>query len=122
MITLKDIRQCNNIHNIPNEIYCNKGIRLDFRLVETFENGEKKEYQKGIKLSAGQKQRLNLIRGILIDKDLLSPEDVNSTNGISQINESKDKKIIILDGVTHDIFRSKELDNLTNIIKEFLDK
>lgn len=40
MITLKDIRQCNNIHNIPNEIYCNKGIRLDFRLVETFENGE----------------------------------------------------------------------------------
>ena len=40
MITLKDIRQCNNIHNIPNEIYCNKGVILDFRLVETFENGE----------------------------------------------------------------------------------
>lgn len=26
--------------------------------------------EKGIKLSAGQKQRLNLIRGILIDKEL----------------------------------------------------
>ena len=26
--------------------------------------------ERGIKLSAGQKQRLNLIRGILIDKDL----------------------------------------------------
>ena len=26
--------------------------------------------EKGVKLSAGQKQRLNLIRGILIDKDL----------------------------------------------------
>ena len=31
---------------------------------------ETKVGEKGIKLSAGQKQRLNLIRGILIDKEL----------------------------------------------------
>ena len=52
--------------------------------------------------------------------DLVVP--VKSSEYVFDNLKSKDKKIIILDGVTHDIFRSKELDNLNNIIKEFLDK
>lgn len=32
----------------------------------------------------------------------------------------KDKRIIVLDGVTHDIFRSDKIDYLTNEIKDFL--
>lgn len=36
--------------------------------------------------------------------------------------KSQDKKIIVLDGVTHDIFRSKDLDYLTVKIKKFLNK
>jgi len=46
MITLNDIKQCNNIHNIPKEIHCNKGVMLDFRLVETFENGENRDIDR----------------------------------------------------------------------------
>ena len=58
-----------------------------------------------------------LIQG---SNDLVVP--VKSSEYVFDNLKSKDKKIIILDGITHDIFRSKELDNLTNIIKEFLDK
>jgi len=36
--------------------------------------------------------------------------------------KSKDKRIILVDGVTHDIFRSKEIEHLTEEIKEFLNK
>ena len=62
--------------------------------------------EKGIKLSAGQKQRLNLIRGILIDKDLYffdeptSNLDILSEEKITNIIEKylKDKTYVI---VTH---------------------
>ena len=36
--------------------------------------------------------------------------------------KSKDKRIILVEGVTHDIFRSKEVEHLTEEIKEFLNK
>lgn len=45
---------------------------------------------------------------------------VKSSEYVFDNLKSKNKKMIILDGVTHDIFRSKELDNLTNKIKVFL--
>ena len=62
--------------------------------------------EKGIKLSAGQKQRLNLIRGILIDKDLYffdeptSNLDALSEERITNMIEKylKDKTYVI---VTH---------------------
>lgn len=62
--------------------------------------------EKGIKLSAGQKQRLNLIRGILIDKDLYffdeptSNLDILSEEKITNMIEKylKDKTYVI---VTH---------------------
>ena len=62
--------------------------------------------ERGVKLSAGQKQRLNLIRGILIDKDLYffdeptSNLDVESEEKITNMIEKylKDKTYII---VTH---------------------
>ena len=62
--------------------------------------------ERGIKLSAGQKQRLNLIRGILIDKDLYffdeptSNLDVVSEEKITNMIEKylKDKTYVI---VTH---------------------
>lgn len=62
--------------------------------------------ERGIKLSAGQKQRLNLIRGILIDKDLYffdeptSNLDVLSEERITNMIEKylKDKTYVI---VTH---------------------
>ena len=62
--------------------------------------------ERGIKLSAGQKQRLNLIRGILIDKDLYffdeptSNLDVLSEEKITNMIEKylKDKTYVI---VTH---------------------
>ena len=62
--------------------------------------------ERGIKLSAGQKQRLNLIRGILIDKDLYffdeptSNLDVVSEEKITSMIEKylKDKTYVI---VTH---------------------
>ena len=71
--------------------------------------------EKGIKLSAGQKQRLNLIRGILIDKDLYffdeptSNLDALSEEKITNMIEKylKDKTYVI---VTHKP-RIKELCN-----------
>lgn len=62
--------------------------------------------ERGIKLSAGQRQRLNLIRGILIDKELYffdeptSNLDVLSEEKITKMIEKylKDKTYII---VTH---------------------
>ncbi len=43
--------------------------------------------EKGIKLSAGQKQRLNIIRGILIDKDLYFFDE--PTSNLDTISEEK---------------------------------
>lgn len=43
--------------------------------------------EKGIKLSAGQKQRLNLIRGILIDKDLYFFDE--PTSNLDEVSEEK---------------------------------
>lgn len=43
--------------------------------------------EKGIKLSAGQKQRLNLIRGILIDKDLYFFDE--PTSNLDSVSEEK---------------------------------
>jgi len=43
--------------------------------------------ERGIKLSAGQKQRLNLIRGILIDKDLYFFDE--PTSNLDSISEEK---------------------------------
>lgn len=62
--------------------------------------------ERGVKLSAGQKQRLNLIRGILIDKDLYffdeptSNLDVESEEKITNMIDKylKDKTYVI---VTH---------------------
>ena len=38
MSLLDEIKQCNNLHKIPKEIHVNKGVLLDFRLVEALEN------------------------------------------------------------------------------------
>ena len=43
--------------------------------------------EKGIKLSAGQKQRLNLIRGILIDKELYFFDE--PTSNLDAVSEEK---------------------------------
>ena len=43
--------------------------------------------EKGVKLSAGQKQRLNIIRGILIDKDLYFFDE--PTSNLDSISEEK---------------------------------
>lgn len=43
--------------------------------------------EKGVKLSAGQKQRLNLIRGILIDKDLYFFDE--PTSNLDALSEEK---------------------------------
>lgn len=48
MVTIEDIKQCNNIHNIPKTIHCNKGVLLDFRLVETFENGDNRDVKRDL--------------------------------------------------------------------------
>lgn len=38
MSLLDEIKQCNNLHKIPKEIHVNKGVLLDFRLVDALEN------------------------------------------------------------------------------------
>jgi len=38
MSLLDEIKQCNNLHRIPKEIHLNKGVLLDFRLVDTLDN------------------------------------------------------------------------------------
>ena len=43
--------------------------------------------EKGVKLSAGQKQRLNIIRGILIDKDLYFFDE--PTSNLDALSEEK---------------------------------
>ena len=43
--------------------------------------------ERGIKLSAGQKQRLNLIRGILIDKELYFFDE--PTSNLDSVSEEK---------------------------------
>ena len=85
--------------------------------------------EKGIKLSTGQKQRLNLIRGILIDKDLYFFDE--PTSNLDSISEEKitnmiekylkDKTYVI---VTHRP-RIKELCNKhykfeNHIMKEYI--
>ena len=48
--------------------------------------------ERGVKLSAGQKQRLNLIRGILIDKDLYFFDE--PTSNLDVLSEEKIRKMI----------------------------
>lgn len=38
MSLLEEIKRCNNLHRIPKEIHVNKGVLLDFRLVDALEN------------------------------------------------------------------------------------
>ena len=58
---------------------------------------------------------MRVMMNILIDKDLLSPEDVNSSNGISQINESEDKKIKNLIKLLSGVNNSNEKDCITGL-------
>lgn len=82
--------------------------------------------ERGVKLSAGQKQRLNLIRGILIDKDLYffdeptSNLDAESEEKITNMIEKylKDKTYVI---VTHRP-RLKELCNKHYIFEHHMMK
>ena len=57
-----------------------------YREKDTRHNGGN-ERERGIKLSAGQKQRLNLIRGILIDKDLYFFDE--PTSNLDAVSEEK---------------------------------
>lgn len=41
MSLLDEIKQCNNLHRIPKKIHVNKGVLLDFRLVEALENPDR---------------------------------------------------------------------------------
>lgn len=82
--------------------------------------------EKGVKLSAGQKQRLNIIRGILIDKDLYFFDE--PTSNLDSISEEKitnmidkylnDKTYVI---VTHRP-RIKELCNKHYVFEEHIMK
>ena len=82
--------------------------------------------ERGIKLSAGQKQRLNLIRGILIDKDLYFFDE--PTSNLDALSEEKiinmiekylkDKTYVI---VTHRP-RLKELCNRHYIFEDHMMK
>lgn len=82
--------------------------------------------ERGIKLSAGQKQRLNLIRGILIDKELYFFDE--PTSNLDSISEEKiinmiekylkDKTYVI---VTHRP-KLKELCNKHYIFEEHIMK
>ena len=82
--------------------------------------------ERGIKLSAGQKQRLNLIRGILIDKDLYFFDE--PTSNLDALSEEKiinmiekylkDKTYVI---VTHRQ-RLKELCNKHYIFEDHMMK
>lgn len=54
--------------------------------------------EKGVKLSAGQKQRLNIIRGILIDSDLYFFDEPTSNLD----KESEEKIIHMIDKYLHD--------------------
>ena len=82
------------------------GILLNSLQITIVENIFKIKQQRGIKLSTGQKQRLNLIRGILIDKELYffdeptSNLDILSEEKITNMIEKylKDKTYVI---VTH---------------------
>ena len=38
MSLFDEIKRCNNLHRIPKEIHVNKGVLLDFRLVDALEN------------------------------------------------------------------------------------
>ena len=48
--------------------------------------------ERGVKLSAGQKQRLNIIRGILIDKDVYFFDE--PTSNLDSISEQKITEMI----------------------------
>ena len=79
--------------------------------------------EKGVRLSTGQKQRLNIIRGILLDKDIYILDE--PTSNLDQVSEQKiydmiskylkDKTCII---VTHRM----ELTKLCNKHYYFKDK
>ena len=54
--------------------------------------------EKGAKLSAGQRQRLNIIRGILIDKDVYFFDEPTSNLD----SESEEKIVAMIDKYLHD--------------------
>jgi len=54
--------------------------------------------EKGAKLSAGQRQRLNIIRGILIDKDVYFFDEPTSNLD----SESEEKIVSMIDKYLHD--------------------
>lgn len=56
-------------------------------LGENVYRDREKERERGIKLSAGQKQRLNLIRGILMNKDLYFFDE--PTSNLDMVSEEK---------------------------------
>ena len=60
---------------------------IDDFIMSLPEKYETKVGEKGIKLSAGQKQRLNLIRGILIDKELYFFDE--PTSNLDAVSEEK---------------------------------
>lgn len=81
------------------------------RLIQMFEDAGLKEWydglengldevvgEKGVKLSAGQRQRLNIIRGILIDKDVYFFDEPTSALD----KESEEKIVNMIDKYLHD--------------------
>lgn len=82
--------------------------------------------ERGIKLSAGQKQRLNLIRGILIDKDLYFFDE--PTSNLDSVSEEKITNMIekYLDDKTYVIVthrpRLKDLCNKHYVFEQHMMK
>lgn len=82
--------------------------------------------EKGVKLSAGQKQRLNIIRGILIDKDLYFFDE--PTSNLDSVSEEKITNMIdkYLNNKTYVIVthrpRIKELCNKHYVFEEHMMK
>ena len=61
--------------------------------------------EKGVKLSAGQRQRLNIIRGILIDKDVYFFDE--PTSNLDQ--ESEEKIVAMIEiGIKHKLLKDTD--------------
>lgn len=45
MLTVKEIKTCNNIHKIPNRIHVNKGVCLDSRLLHALDTPDERDYK-----------------------------------------------------------------------------
>lgn len=110
----------NALKNSPQVLKDYKKQDVIPRLIQ-FSSSVAKEFMKFVEENQDLPSKISVPTFIIQgSKDKIVP--IISSEYVYDNLKSKKKRILLVDGVTHDLFRSKEIEHLTNEIKEFLNK